>query len=43
MNEVNPNKALQREMLGFALLTPTYGLLQRGFPTDSLGAKTEAA
>ena len=27
MNEVNPNNALQREMLGFALLTPTYGLL----------------
>ena len=27
MNEVNPNNALQREMLGFALLTPTYGLV----------------
>jgi len=29
MNEVNPNNALQREALGFALLTPTYVLLNR--------------
>lgn len=26
MNKVNPNHTLQREMLGFALHTPTYGL-----------------
>ena len=31
-NKVNPNNALHREMLGFALLTPTYGLFQWGFP-----------
>jgi hypothetical protein len=30
MNEVNPNNALQRETLGFALLTPTYGLTSIG-------------
>ena len=31
-NKVNPNNALQKETLGFALFTPTYGLFQWEFP-----------
>lgn len=39
MNEVNPNKALQsvqRETLGFVLLTSTYGMIFRNGTNASL-------
>ncbi|GEM_PF-4256399 len=32
MNKVSPYYALQREMLGFAALTPTYGFVSLEFP-----------